>query len=70
MKIVQLLLRPIETLVGAQASEFANLSAAADTMRTEAEGAAAKQQRRAETLADAVLRQTNNQQTAHESMQI
>ena len=50
------------------ASKFAKLTAAADTMRTETEDAAAEQQRRADSLAEAMLRQTNNQQTAYETM--
>jgi hypothetical protein len=52
------------------ASKFAKLTAAADTMRAETEDAAAAQQRRADSLAEAMLRQTNNQQTSYETMRV
>ena len=52
------------------ASKFAKLTAAADTMRAETEDAAAAQQRRADSLAEDMLRQTNHQQTSHEAMRL
>ena len=50
-----------------QASKF-TLTAAADTMRTEIEGAAAEQQRCAVLLAEAMLWQTNHQQSPYDTM--
>ncbi len=50
------------------ASKFAKLTAAANMMHAETEDAGAEQQCRADSLAEVMLRQTNYQQTAYETM--